>query len=192
MDKFAALLLQIKYKIGSIHYNPILSRTVIMSTIKRYCVKNAAYFLTTNTKGRIEIFREPKNCDLLLITIEYFKRVLDCKVYGFCVMPDHCHLAIHPFGRYTFSYIMKMIKGSFARRLNKSRDTQGTIWQRKFYEVCILTNFDLINRLEYMHNNPVKAGLVKTPEQYPYSSYNHYIKNDYAQNPIISIDVPEL
>lgn len=161
-----------------------------MGNIKRFYVENAAYFLTTATNDRIEIFSDPKSCKILLVTIEYFKLTLDYKLYGFCIMPDHLHLVIHPFGRYNFSYIMKMIKGSFSRKLNKINAKNGKIWQKGFYDNCITDSLQLIRKLEYMHNNPVKAGLVTSPEEYLCSSYNHYIKTDYPANPIIEIDKP--
>ena len=151
-----------------------------MSNIKRYYEENAAYFLTTTTKNRVEIFKEPKNCKILLVTIEYFKLILDFKLYGFCIMPNHLHLIIHPFGKYNFSYIMKMLKGSFARKLNKINGREGKIWQKGFYDELILNSYELLTKLEYTHNNPVKASLVTSPEEYIYSSYNYYFKTDYA------------
>jgi putative transposase len=163
-----------------------------MGNIKRFYEENAAYFLTTVTKDRIQIFKDPKNCKILLVTIEYFKLILDYRLYGFCIMPEHLHLIIHPFGKYDFSYIMKMLKGSFARKLNKIKDKEGKIWQKGFYDECILDSYELLKKLEYMHNNPVKANLVSSPEEYPYSSYNHYFKTNYISNPVIEIDRPDL
>ncbi|MCX6011868.1 MAG: transposase, partial [Chloroflexi bacterium] len=108
-----------------------------MGSIKRYYIDNAAYFITTVTQDRTELFKDEKYCKILLITIEYFKLVLDYRLYGFCIMPDHLHLIIHPCGKYNFSYIMKMIKGSFSNKLNKINDTSGKIWQKGFYDECI-------------------------------------------------------
>jgi len=163
-----------------------------MPNIKRYYIENAAYFLTTVTKDRIEIFKDIKYCKILLVTIEYLKLILDYRLYGFCIMPEHVHLIIHPFGKYNFSYIMMMLKGSFARKINKMNGDKGDIWQKTFYDECIMNSRQLINKLEYIHNNPVEARLVTSPEEYPYSSYNHYIKTDYPLNPIIEIDIPNL
>ena len=139
-----------------------------MGNIKRYYEENAAYFLTTVTNKRFELFKDPRNCKILLVTIEYFKLILDYRLYGFCIMPEHLHLIIHPFGKYDFSYIMKMIKGSFARKLNKIGGREGKIWQKGFYDECILNSYDLLKKLEYSHNNPVKENLVSSPEEYPY------------------------
>jgi putative transposase len=159
-----------------------------MGNIKRFYEAKAAYFLTTVTKNRAGIFNEPKNCKILLVTIEYFKLILDYRLYGFCIMPEHLHLLIQPVGKYDFSYIMKMLKGSFARKLNKISGTEGKIWQKGFYDECVLNSYELIKTLEYMHNNPVKANLASSPEEYPYSSYNYYYRTNYSPNPIIEID----
>ena len=159
-----------------------------MSNIRRFYEENAAYFITTVTKNRVEIFNNSKNCKILLVTLEYFKLILDYRLYGFCIMPDHLHVIIHPFGKHSFSYIMKMLKGSLANKLNKINNTKGKIWQKGFYDECVRNNFELVKKLEYMHNNPVKANYVTSAEEYPYSSYNHYFKSDYSPNPIIEID----
>jgi len=158
-----------------------------MGNIKRYYEKGV-YFLTTVTENRQKIFADQRNCKILLVTIEYYKLILDYNLYGFCIMPEHIHLIIYPYGKYNFSYIMKMIKGSFARKINKMSDHKGKIWQKGFYDECISNSYLLLRVLEYMHNNPVKENLVSSPEEYYYSSYNHYIKTDYPSNPIIEID----
>ena len=163
-----------------------------MGNIKRYYETNTAYFLTTKTENDIMIFNDPKNCKMLLITLEYFKIILDYRLYGFCIMPNHLHLVIHPVGVYNFSYIMKMVKGSFARKLNKTNGKTGKIWQRGFYDECIRDKLHLLRVLEYMHNNPLKAGLVTSPEEYLFSSYNHYFQTAYKPNHIIEIDKPSL
>ncbi|MFA5390891.1 MAG: transposase [Candidatus Omnitrophota bacterium] len=85
-----------------------------MGIFKRYFEENAAYFVTTATKDRAPLFRNRKLCRILLITIEYHKTVFDYKIYGYCLMPDHLHAILHPKGNFNLSFIMKMIKGSFA------------------------------------------------------------------------------
>lgn len=133
-----------------------------MGNIKRYYTENAAYFLTAVTFDRIELFKE------------------------------RMHILMHPQGEYNFSYIMKMIKGSFARKVNKINQNSGALWQKGFYDEVVRNSLDLVNKLEYMHNNPVKANLVTSPEEYEYSSHNHYFNTSYSSNPIIEIDKPEL
>ena len=85
-----------------------------------------------------------------------------------------------------------MIKGSFTRKLNKVNGKTGKIWQKGFYDEHIRNELHLLRVLEYMRNNPLKAGLVHEREQYPYSSHNHYFQTDYKPNQIIEIDKPML
>jgi len=142
--------------------------------MKKYFEDGYPYFLTTNTFKNNLIFINEKFCKILLVTIEYFKLILDYKIYGYCIMPDHFHILIHPYGQYNPSYIMNMIKGNFSRKHNKLVNSKGKTWQKSYYDILVRDEKSLLNFLEYMHYNPVKAGLVESPEEYPFSSFNHY------------------
>lgn len=159
-----------------------------MGNIKRYHEGNAAYFVTTTTKDRTPLFRNRKLCRILLVTIEYHKTVFDYKVYGYCIMPDHFHAILHPKGDFYLSYIMKMIKGSFARKINKLNGEEGSLWQKRFYDEVVHTERQLLRQLEYMHQNPVADKLVKMAGDYPFSSFNHYHKRIDPENQLLQID----
>jgi putative transposase len=156
-----------------------------MSNIRRYYENGCAYFITTKTRHNLPLFSSEINCKILLLSLEFFKLVLDYKIFAYCLMPDHLHIILQPIGVYNFSYIMKMLKGSFARKYNKMNSAEGRIWQRTFYDEGIRSIDMLLQKIEYIHDNPVKAGLVTSPEQYQYSSFNHYFGNHY-------IGIPEI
>ena len=145
-----------------------------MAKLKRYTEEGFAYFVTTVTKERCLLFREDKLCRILLITIEYHKTLLDYFVYGYCLMPDHLHLLLYPKGQFTLTFIMKMIKGSFARKVNKLSGKEGAVWQAGFYDEAIRNERQFDYQLEYIHQNPVSAGLVSEAAQYPFSSFGQY------------------
>ena len=113
-------------------------------------------------------------CKLLLVTVEYFKLILDYKIYAYCIMPDHLHLILHPVGKHNLSYIMQMIKGSFARKFNKINNLNGQVWQKRFYDEGIRDVNMLMQKMEYTHNNPIRENLAHSAEDYPYSSYHYY------------------
>ncbi len=94
-------------------------------------------------------------------------------------MPDHIHLILQPHGQHNLSYIMKMIKGSFARKYNKTRSQYGKVWQDGYYETAIRDSLELIKKIEYIHNNPVRANIVFSPEEYLFSSFRNYF--NYSQ-----------
>ena len=148
-----------------------------MSNIRRYFEEGVAYFVTTITRDRKPLFLNQKNCRILLITVEYYKAIFDYSVLGYCLMPDHFHLIIKPGPRCNVSDIMKMVKGSFTRKINKLGTEAGSMWQRRFFDQVIRNERQLMMQLNYMHQNPVLAGLVSTAGDYPYSSHSQYEKS---------------
>lgn len=83
------------------------------------------------------------------------------------------------------SQIMKLVKGRSARILNNLLVRSGQLWQHSFYEHCIRNEKDFMEKLNYIHFNPIKANLVQDPLTFQYSSYRNYYSND---DSIIKID----
>ena len=150
-----------------------------MRKLRHYYEPGMAYFITSVTAGRKPLFLERLTCLFFLACLEYNKYVFSYKVYGFVVMPDHFHLAIQPSPDTTISQIMKHVKGNFARKYNYIRKGKNSIWQKSYYEKAIRGEAQLMNKIIYMHNNPIKDGLVEKPEDYEFSSYHYYCGNRY-------------
>ena len=86
-------------------------------------------------------------------------------------MPDHVHLIYSPLKRtdgwdYTLPEIMKAIKGRSARQINLGLKRTGPVWQEEFFDHVLRSNDSLMDRVEYVCLNPVRAGLVKTESEY--------------------------
>ncbi len=87
------------------------------------------------------------------------------------VMPDHVHLIYSPLRRedgwsYTLPETMKAIKGRAARRINILLNRKGAVWQEEFFDHVLRSNDSLVDRVDYVCQNPVRAGLVKTEAEY--------------------------
>lgn len=76
------------------------------------------------------------------------------------VMPDHVHVLLKPLEGFARWRIVKGIKGVTARLLNQRRSTSGRIWQAESWDRIVRDAAEFEEKLEYMHDNPVKAGLV--------------------------------
>jgi hypothetical protein len=76
------------------------------------------------------------------------------------------------------SYIIKMIKGVSAREINKYLERQGNLWKHRFYDFNIYSQAKFEEKLDYIHKNPVKAGLTKELSQYKYCSWRNYHLDD--------------
>jgi len=88
------------------------------------------------------------------------------KLIATIVMTDHVHILLTPQEKYSLSRIMKGIKGVSARKINRFRQQRSSIWQAESYDRIIRDNDELIEKLQYMLNNPVKNGLTKNPWTY--------------------------
>lgn len=124
----------------------------------------------------------------------------DLVIVGYVVMPEHFHLLIAEPEKGTPSTIMQVLKQRFARRvLSRLRDRSAArqrllsedlpqqIWQRRFYDFNVWSTRKRIDKLRYMHRNPVKRGLVATPEQWRWSSFRSYA---FGERGLVLINAP--
>ena len=82
---------------------------------------------------------------------------------------------------------MSNINTSYAQYYNKVEDRVGYVFRDRYRAEPIMTNSHLYNCISYIHNNPVKAGMVKTCGDYKYSSYNDYINNKIDQELLVEL-----
>jgi len=110
-------------------------------------------------------------------------------------MPDHYHLLIKILRYNCLSKYISDIENSFTRYFNLKFSRKGPLWQSTFKAVRIKTNYQLLHTSRYIHLNPTTSNLVIKPEDWQFSSYHKFIKNEKVlQNVVteISIDKPLL
>jgi putative transposase len=107
-------------------------------------------------------------------------------VIGYVVMPEHFHLLITEPEVGDPSVIMKVIKERFRKLVHRqpthpktgdewgTRTFTGPIWQKRFYDFNVSTLKKRIEKLRYIHRNPVKRGLAEKPEDWAWSSFRTY------------------
>ena len=84
------------------------------------------------------------------------------------VMPDHVHMLFTPFEEWGLPKIMRRVKGNSARLINKAAGKRGTVWQDESFDRVLRSDEDVTKKGEYIAANPVRAGLVTHPEDYPW------------------------
>ena len=127
------------------------------------------FFATTRTPSGRRLFQSDRNANLMIEVLRSSVARSDFQLHDFVIMPDHVHLLITVNGQMTIEKAMQLIKGRFSYRLKKELGYLGEVWQRGFSEVCVYDESSLKAHREYIAQNPVKAGLVKSSEEYPYS-----------------------
>jgi len=96
---------------------------------------------------------------------------------GYCLMSNHVHLLVNE-GEGSVSELMQSIGISYAFWFNQKYDRNGYLFQNRFHSECIEDDQYILTVIRYIHLNPVKAGIVKTPEEYRWSSCKAYCGKD--------------
>ena len=100
----------------------------------------------------------------------------DLCVYGYVVMPEHVHMLVSEPERGTLAQAMQSLKQSVARRL--ALRAPDPFWQARYYDFNVLSQRKFVEKLRYIHRNPVARGLVAQPEDWAWSSFRHYLTGD--------------
>lgn len=142
-----------------------------MSRLEHLDVTNCVYFITTCTDKREMIFSNTVYAKVVEDAILYAGNHGWCHLLGYVIMPDHLHLAVIPHER-KVPLIMQGIKGFSARQINSLRNQKRKIWQRGYRDFVMDNKKAIYHKLRYIEENPVRAGLVNSPADYPFSSAN--------------------
>jgi putative transposase len=127
------------------------------------------FFVTTKTSMGRRLLQSERSATLLIDVLRSNVAAGKFQLHEFVIMPDHLHLLMTLPVDMTIEKAMQLIKGGFSYRLKKEFGYQGEVWQRGFSEARITDGQSFMQHREYIVQNPVKAGLVETAEQYPYS-----------------------
>jgi putative transposase len=104
-------------------------------------------------------------------------------VYGYVIMPEHVHLLLSEPRRGTLADALKSLKQGVSRRLISTSPLKPKaglsgppthFWQKRYYDLNIRDYAQFVEKLRYIHRNPVKAGLCERSEDWPWSSFLHY------------------
>jgi REP element-mobilizing transposase RayT len=93
------------------------------------------------------------------------------------IMPNHVHCLLGIYPGFRIGKIVQSIKRCSANQINRRYGRNGSVWFRDYFDRRIRNETHYFNAIEYIHNNPVKAGLVLTPAEWRFSSYKVYCQD---------------
>ena len=137
--------------------------------LKRFYSEGECYHVSSVLRGRAQLLSFPVNAQSLVDALQ-FQRVERAYLLAYAIMPDHFHAVIAPKNPWAISQVVQSVKGYAARVINVRNGARGPLWQRSFYDRMIRDERQLFQTIEYVHMNPVVAGLVHAPEAYAFSS----------------------
>jgi putative transposase len=128
---------------------------------------------------------------LLAMALNRTRRQHPFYLTAWVFLPDHWHAICAPVFPLTISQLVKSVKISSTILINRRRRERGELWQARFFDRALRTVKEYNDKVEYIHLNPVKAGLVRRPEDWPWSSVREYsgsIQDESTRHPFLPID----
>lgn len=144
--------------------------------------RSRIYHIIWRGANRQEIFHDDEDCKYFLDMIEKYKRKAEMSVYAWCLMSNHIHLLLRE-GNEAISVTMKRIGVSFVGYYNWKYRTSGHLFQDRFKSENVENDSYLLTVVRYIHQNPVKARIVKRVDEWKWSScLGYYNENVYPRN----------
>jgi putative transposase len=144
--------------------------------LRRFQQTRNVHFLTFSCYKRRPNFRTPESRSTFEAALERIRQQYELCMYGYVVMPEHVHLLISEPERGTLAQAMQSLKQGVARRL--ALRAADSFWQARYYDFNVWSHHKFVEKLRYIHRNPVKRGLVARPEDWAWSSFRHYLSGD--------------
>ena len=155
--------------------------------LHRYYGAHDLHFITWSCYRRQPFLKTGKDRDRVLEILEQVRRKYRFVVVGYVVMPEHVHLLMSEPEVGNPSVVLQVLKQTTARALlpkRKPRDPRqrclfaeqerAPFWQARFYDFNVWTEKKRVEKLRYMHQNPVKRGLVAEAVDWRWSSTRFY------------------
>ena len=163
---------------------------------------NHLHYLTTSAYHRPRLFDSERLKRNFITVLGDLRTELGFRIVGYVLMPEHFHLLIWPSDLANPSQIMQRLEERTAKFVLKNlrqnlrfpwccrmleriqlpstvhSHAHCRVWQRRFYDMNIWSEKKRFEKLNYMHGNPVKRGLVSSPDQWPWSSFRFYNLGD--------------
>ncbi len=162
---------------------------------KNFQQPNAGYFITTTTRNFIPLLNHNEARNIAYSSLAFLKDKYHYRIIGYCIMPDHMHLLIQADGSLDISKVMADFKRFTANQIysyfQKNQDhywlnilkagaykgQKFSVWQETFRSELIYSEKFLLQKLNYLHNNPVRKKITKDAVNWPHSSASFYYLN---------------
>jgi putative transposase len=170
--------------------------------LKRYYGKGDLHFITFSCYRRLPLLKTVRARDLFVKQLGKVRDEMGFRLLGYVVMPEHVHLLMSEPKKGTPSAVLHKLKLGVSLKLRKrgkpvcagqmrlpfaeTGEPLRAFWQARFYDFNVYSKGKEMEKLHYMHANPVIRGLVKHPKDWRWSSWGFYYGGDAG---LVAIDV---
>ena len=161
-----------------------------MARQKRVVGDGLVYHVINRGNNRQAIFLDEDDFRLYLGLLYRYKVKYDFKLFAYCLMTNHVHLLIQTTAKATVSQIMQSLTNAHTRHYHYKYKTSGHVWQGRFKSPIVSDDQYMLKVMQYIEENPVRAGMVNNVCDYKWSSYKLNVQSklpkliDRSQNPV--------
>lgn len=137
----------------------------------RVVIPEYPHHIVQRGHDRKAVFATECDYHYYLDTLATFKGEYGVEVYAYCLMTNHVHLLLAPCDYKGLGQLMKRLAGRQTRYRNKLERRTGTLWESRYKSSLVDAEEYLLSCVRYIELNPVRAGMVADPGDYPWSSY---------------------
>jgi len=155
-------------QVGGTGFQPVKEFKTHRRNLPHWQSPGSVYFITFRTFKSVVISENAR--DVVLSSVLFWK---DKKysLYGAVVMPDHTHIILQPLEKgqqcfYSLAEILHSIKSYSAKKINQLSGNSGTVWLDENFDRIVRDDSELLEKMTYIKNNPVKTGLVENAADY--------------------------
>ena len=144
--------------------------------LKRYQEAKSFHFVTFSCYRRQPFLETATAKDTAERILEETRRRQGLCIAAYVFMPEHVHLLTDEPEQDTLAMFLQIFKQLTSRELKP--DVEKQFWQRRYYDFNVTSEKKRVEKIRYIHRNPVTRGLVARPEDYRWSSFNHYTRGE--------------
>ncbi|WP_366183670.1 transposase [Flavobacterium ovatum] len=174
-----------------------------MSTKYKATTSEEAYFITITTVGWLDVFTRLNQKKVLINALQHCQENKGLEIYAFCIMSSHIHLLCKTTNGFILSDVVRDFKKFTSKKIVQTiieepesrrewmleffqkacdhlkREQKYKVWQDGYHAEHIYSNSFIKQKIDYIHNNPVKEKIVTLPEDYFFSSARNYASLDH-------------
>ena len=136
--------------------------------------KTGIYHIVVRGINRQELFYENEDRGLFMQKLMKYKEECKFELYGYCLMDNHIHLVIKEY-EIPISTIMSKLNTAYVHWYNLKYERCGHLFQNRYMSEAVEDDSYLVTVIRYIHQNPIKSGMVTEMSNFEWSSYNRYI-----------------
>jgi putative transposase len=128
------------------------------------------YFITICAHMYQNLFQRTEVAQLMVATLFKYRDAGEFELHEYVVMPDHIHVLLSLHEEQKLSRAIQLIKGGFSHTLRENGIIFREVWQQRYHDRRVRDDNEFAEIAEYIQQNPVRKGLVRSADEYPYSS----------------------